>query len=184
MARAQTLIKFAYQDYKSLPESETKRYELLEGELVMTPSPTWKHQAVSGKLEFLLRAFVQEHDLGKVADAPLDVVLGEDVVQPDILFISHERSGIIHQEEVRGAPDLLIEILSPSTAQRDRTYKRTLYARHGVQEYWLVDPDAQTIEILALGSRGYRRAELFEGGQTLSSPLLKGLQLALVEIFA
>lgn len=180
-------IKFTYQDYKSLPESETERYELLEGELVMVPSPSFEHQNISGNLEFLLRLFVRDRDLGIVLDAPFDVVLGkpgeERVVQPDILFVAKERREIIQEEEVRGAPDLVIEVLSPATAERDRAYKRTLYARHGVKEYWLVDPEAKTIEVLKLGGRGYERAGLYKGDEILTSPLLPGLAIPLSEVF-
>ncbi len=182
MARAQT-IKFSYEDYKSLPESDTKRYELTEGELVMVPSPSWRHQSILSRLGFRLQAFVETQGLGYVAYAPLDVVLGGDVIQPDILFISHKRGSIIREEEIRGAPDLVAEILSPATAQRDRTYKRTLYARHGVKEYWLVDPDSQTVEVLTLGRRGYRRAGLLGKGDVLRSPLLVGLEIPLGEVF-
>lgn len=183
MSRLKTPIKFTYEDYKNLPESEVKRYELLEGDLVMTPSPTWKHQDILLKLLVRLDAFVTNRSLGRVACAPLDVILGDDVAQPDILFISNEKSDIIQEGEIRGAPDLIIEILSSSTAQRDRTYKRTLYARHGVREYWLVDPDTQTSEILALGAKGYRLVKRYEQEQTLISPLLPGLQISLSEVF-
>jgi len=151
-------IRFTYEDYKSLPESETKRYELLGGELMMVPSPSTYHQRISRKLEFVLQAFVEERGLGEVFHAPLDVVLGEgderEVVQPDIFFISKERREIIAEEEVRGAPDLVIEITSPATAERDRHYKKTLYARHGVMEYRIVDPEARTVEVFALGEKG------------------------------
>jgi len=143
-------IKFTYRDYKSLPESETKRYELIEGELIMVPSPNIYHQRISGRIEFLLRDFVEKNKLGEVFYAPCDVHLGDNVVQPDILFISKEHSYVIIKEEVKGAPDLVIEILSPATAKRDRTIKRALYARYGVSEYWLVDPEKKIIEVLTL----------------------------------
>ncbi len=183
MTKLKTPIKFTYEDYKNLPESETKRYELLAGELVMTPSPTWRHQDISIKLAFRLQEFVTSHKLGRVACSPLDVVLGDDVVQPDILFISHEKADIIQEGEIRGAPDLIIEILSAATAPRDRTYKRTLYARYGVREYWLVDPETRTIEVLTLGAKGYRQAGRYEQEQTLKSPLLSGLEIHLHEVF-
>jgi Uma2 family endonuclease len=189
MAKAKILpgIKFTYEDYKSLPFSETRRYELLGGDLIMVPSPSFGHQRISWELEYRLSQYVREHQLGIVLDAPLDVVFGEgserEVAQPDILFISNERWEIIQDDEIRGAPDLIIEILSPSTADYDRHYKRTLYARHGVKEYWLVDPDSQTIEVLTLGKRGYRRAELYTRDQTLRSPLLPGFEIQLAEIF-
>ncbi len=177
-------IKFTYEDYKSLPESEVKRYELVGGELEMVPAPDWFHQSILRALFKLLDQYVEERGLGEVRFAPLDVVLSEeDVVQPDLLYIARERLGLVREGAVQGAPDLIVEILSPATAQRDRTYKRTLYARHGVKEYWLVDPDSQTVEVLTLGARGYRRAGLYQREATLESPLLPGLQIPLDQIF-
>jgi Uma2 family endonuclease len=177
-------IKFTYKDYKNLPESETKRYELLEGELVMIPSPTTYHQRISWNLERILGDFVAKHDLGVIYDAPLDVVFSqEDVAQPDIFFISKAHSQVITDENIQGAPDLIIEILSPATADRDRTYKRTLYARHGVKEYWIVDPADKSVEVMTLGQKGFETVQLYKMGQTLSSPLLKGFSLLIKEIF-
>ncbi len=178
-------IKFTYEDYKNLPESETKRYELIEGELIMVPSPTFEHQDISANLEFALAKFVREHQLGKVLDAPLDVVLDdENVVQPDIIFISKARSQIIRKEAIHGAPDLVIEILSPSTGERDRTVKKKLYARAGVTEYWLVDPEHQTIEVLTLKETGFERVALYHRDETLTSPVLPGLHIPLSDVFS
>ena len=178
-------IKFTYEDYKNLPESETKRYELIEGELIIVPSPTFEHQDISANLVFALAKFVREHKLGKVLHAPLDVVLDdENVVQPDIIFISKARLQIIHQEAIKGAPDLVIEILSSSTRERDRTVKKKLYARAGVTEYWLVDPQSKTIEILKLGEAGFERVALYSQDEALTSPVLPGLQIDLREIFS
>ena len=177
-------IKFTYRDYKNLPESETKRYELLGGELLMVPSPTSYHQRISWNLERILGDFVSRHDLGFVYHAPLDVVFSqEDVAQPDIFFISEEHFEIITEEHIRGAPDLIIEILSPATAERDRTYKRTLYARHGVKEYWIVDPETKSIEVMALQEKGFETAQVYKMGESLSSPLLNKLSLNLEEVF-
>jgi Uma2 family endonuclease len=180
-------IKFTYEDYKSLPESETKRYELVGGELVMVPSPDPEHQDIVGNLFTALSVHVRRHRLGKVYLAPLDVVLGEgeeaEVVQPDLLYISPQRQDIIAQKEIRGAPDMVVEVLSPSTAQRDRTLKKKLYAKYGVPEYWIVDPEEETIEVLTLGERGYERAGLYHKNETLASPLLPGLRIPLDEIF-
>lgn len=178
-------IKFTYEDYKNLPESETKRYELIEGELIMVPSPTFEHQDISVRLEFALYEFVRKHKLGTVLDAPLDVVLDdENVVQPDIIFISKARSHIIHKEAIKGAPDLVIEILSPSTSERDRTVKKKLYARAGVTEYWLVDPESKTVELFKLGEAGFERAALYKKDETLTSLVLPGLRIPLSEIFS
>ncbi|MEM2493637.1 MAG: Uma2 family endonuclease [Nitrososphaerota archaeon] len=178
-------IQFTYEDYKSLPYSETKRYELIEGELIMVPSPDTEHQDIVGNLFRALSDHVTEHRLGKVYVAPLDVVLGdeEEVVQPDILYISHQRRGIITREEIRGAPDLVVEVLSPSTAQRDRTLKKKVYARHGVQEYWIVDPQAQTVEVYEWRPKGFERVGLYGAEQMLTSRILPTLRIPLREIF-
>lgn len=178
-------IMFSVEDYKNLAESETERYELLGGELLMTPSPTWKHQAVLLRLANRLQTFVEEHRLGHVAVSPLDVVLSEhNVAQPDILFISQERADIIDEDgDVRGAPDLVIEILSPSTIERDRTTKRTLYARYGVREYWLVDLNDETVDVLSLTESGYERLGELGRSDALTSALLDELEIPLDEVF-
>jgi len=177
-------IKFCYEDYKNLPESETERYELFKGDLIMVPSPTTYHQQILGNLEFILKDFVKRNDLGHLYHSPLDVVLSqENVVQPDILFISKNSSEIITEENIQGAPDLTIEILSESTAGRDRTLKKTLYAKYGVKEYWLVDPETKTIEVLGLTERGFIRKSYYREGETLTSPVLKGLRIDLKEVF-
>ena len=184
MAGVNTSIKFSYRDYRSLPESDTKRYELIEGELIVVPSPTTYHQRIAGNLEYALREFIQTSNLGYIYDAPCDVVLSEEnVLQPDILFITRERSEIITEENIQGPPDLVIEILSPSTAERDRTHKRTLYARHGVREYWIVDPDERTVKIMTLKEKGLEVVGLYQGEARVESPLLPGLVIDLNRIF-
>lgn len=168
----------------NLPESETNRYELLEGELFMIPSPNWLHQTILKKIFTLLDKYVTDHRLGEVRFAPLDVILAQEVVvQPDILFISKERPDIIEKQGVQGAPDLVIEIASPSTRNRDRTLKKTLYARHGVKEYWIVDPEEKTIEVFTLGKKGYKSARTYKESGTLKSPLLEELEINLSEVF-
>ncbi|MCL0070593.1 Uma2 family endonuclease [Dehalococcoidia bacterium] len=181
---AEVGIKFTVEDYKNLPESETKRYELLGGELVMVPSPSEAHQSISRNLLFLLWKFVRDNALGVVYHAPFDIVFSEeDIAQPDLIYISNERRGIITPDDVRGAPDLVIEILSPSTAGRDRTYKKTLYARHGVKEYWIVDPKEKTVEVMSLGEEGFETIELCRKGDVLLTRLLEGLAVPLSEVF-
>ena len=181
MVALKTGIKFTYEDYRNAPED--KRYELLDGELVIMPSPKEIHQRLSMNLAVPLHVFVDENGLGRVYLAPFDVVLTDtDVVQPDLMFVSNERSHIITEDNIRGAPDLVIEILSPSTAEKDRTFKRALYARHGVREYWMVDPLAKTVTVLLSGEHGFELAEVYGEGQTLTSPMLEGFTLDLGEI--
>lgn len=157
-----TKIKFTYKDYKSLPESETKRYELLEGELIMVSSAGTRHQSVSRNLGSILWRFARDNSLGAIYNAPLDVILCEDIAQPAIICIPKQHSQIITEEEVHGAPGLVTEITSPFTAERDRTYKGTLCARHGIPEYWIVDPRGQTIEVIRLGEIGFQTTGIYK----------------------
>ena len=176
-------IRLTYDDYLTLPEE--KRYELMEGELFMVPAPDFYHQIVSGNIELPLMEFVKKRNLGIVAYAPVDVVLSpEDVLQPDILFITRERRHIITKKNVSGAPDLVIEILSPSTQERDKLVKRDIYSRYGVKEYWIVDPVGKNIEVMTVGSKGYTLHAIFLNDEVLTSPLIQGFSLPLKEVFA
>ena len=175
-------IKFTVNDYMTAPPD--KRYQLLDGEMIMAPSPTERHQRISAELFLAIRQFVAQHGLGRVWYAPLDVVLSEyDVAQPDILFVSNGRAGIITEANIQGAPDLVVEILSPTTAEYDQGYKRTLYGRAGVREYWIVDPEAETVQVLALGEGGLIPHLSYHRGDNLTSPLLAGMDIALAGIF-
>ena len=182
MAIPNPVVKFTYQDYLYAPDD--KSYELLDGELIVTPAPGELHQSVSAQLGWRLVQFASENNLGRVYHAPFDVVLSDtDVAQPDLLFVSNERSHVITPENIQGAPDLVVEILSPSTATRDRTFKRTLYARHRVKEYWMVDITAKDVTILLLGDRGFEFVDVYGEGEELTSPTLRGLTLNLDDIF-
>ncbi len=174
-------VKLTYEDYRHTPEDQ--RFELLDGELIPAPAPNLRHQRIGTRLEALLHAFVQHEGLGEVYPAPCDVVLSNtDVVQPDLLFVSDERGHLLlGGDNVLGAPDLVVEILSPATAGRDRTLKRALYARHGVKEYWLVDPDARTVTVLGLGAGDFEVVGVYGEGQTMSSPTLSGFSAGLDE---
>jgi Uma2 family endonuclease len=175
-------LRFTYEDYLRLPE--VRQYEILDGELYMVPAPVPYHQRVSRRLLVPLTLFVEDHQLGVVLDAPIDVVLSAtDIVQPDILFVGRERLDIIGETHLTAAPDLVVEILSPATALRDRTTKAKLYARHGVRELWLADVEARTIEILTNAGAGFERRSLFSAVETLTSPLLPGLEIPLVSVF-
>jgi Uma2 family endonuclease len=145
-----------YADYAALPD-DGHRYQLLEGELVMTPSPNAHHQQVSLRLASRLLDHVEEYGLGLVFNAPLDVTLDEhNVVQPDIFFVSQARSGILQGDRIVGAPDLCVEILSPGTERIDRVRKLELYARFDVTHYWIIDLASRTIEEYALSGDVYR----------------------------
>ena len=183
MGTAQPALKFTWEHYRTTPED--KRYELLDGDLLMTPAPNLKHQEVQFLLGMRLGRFIEERALGKFFFAPCDVVLSNhDVVQPDLLFVSRERAHLLSGgDAVRGAPDLVVEILSPATADRDRGYKHTLYARHGVTEYWLVDPLHETIRIHRPEDGALAAAGTFGRGQTLRSPLLAGFELDVDAVF-
>ena len=182
MAIPNPLIKFTYDDYLNTPED--KRYELLDGDLVALPTPKEFHQRVSIQLGTKLVQFAVENRLGRVYHAPFDVVLSDmDVVQPDLIFVSNERTDIITSANIQDAPDLVVEILSPSTAARDKTFKRSLYARHGITEYWMVDLTEKTITILRLGERGFEVVDTYSEGAILASPTLQGFTLSLDDIF-
>lgn len=182
MAIPNPLIKFTYEDYLNAPKD--KRYELLDGDLVALSSPEEFHQRVSILLGAKLVQFTVENHLGRIYHAPFDVVLSDfDVVQPDLIFVSNERADIITPANIQGAPDLVVEILSPSTAARDKTFKRSLYAKHGITEYWMVDLTTKTITILRLGEHGFEVINTYGEGETLTSPTLQGFTLKLYDIF-
>lgn len=182
MATSRTRLKFTYEDYRNSPPD--RRYELLDGELIVVPAPKEPHQRVSMRLSAVLYYKVEAVGMGYVYAAPFDVILSDtDVVQPDLLYVSNERAHIITADNILGAPDLVVEILSPGTAERDRTFKRSLYALHGVREYWLVDPMMHTIEVLRLGENSFEAVGMFGAGETLTSPTLADFRLNLDEVF-
>ena len=175
-------VKFTYEDYCNAPED--RRYELHDGDLILVPSSKEQHQRASLDIATELMLFARRTGVGKVYIAPFDIVFSDnDVVQPDVIFVSNDRLGIITADNIQGAPDLVVEVLSPSTAHRDRTFKRSLYARHGVTEFWLVDPDARTIEVLLLDVNGYDIAGTFGAGETLTSPTITDFTLNIDDIF-
>ncbi len=174
--------KLTYADY--LRTADDERYELLSGELVMSPSPREIHQYILGRLFLRLGTFIYGRNLGRVYCSPFDVVLSDtDVVQPDLLFVSSGRESIITAENVQGAPDLVVEILSPATAERDRTIKLDLYARYGVREYWIVDPDDKKITVFVRGESRFEVVGIYEAEESLHSPTLAEFSIALQDIF-
>jgi len=178
-------VKFTYEDYLLFP-SDGKRHELIDGEHFMTPSPSTKHQRILGNLFLAFGTFLKEHKIGEIFVAPYDVVLSDlDVVEPDLLFVSSGRASIITEKNIQGAPDLVVEILSETTRKTDEIIKRKLYERHGVSEYWIVDPELETVKVYRLTDQAYTRAaeSSKENADTLTTPLLPRLQIPLSEIF-
>jgi Uma2 family endonuclease len=175
-------LRFTYEDYLLLPED--RRYEIIDGDLFMTPAPGTPHQRLVGRLYHFLDEHVRKEELGEVLLSPCDVVLSPtDVVQPDVLFIAAERRSIIGEKYISAAPDLVVEVLSPSTEERDRTLKTKPYARFGVRELWLAESGAKTIEVLANSGDGFRQEAAFGLGAVLRSPLLLGLEIPVAGLF-
>lgn len=178
-----TGIKLTYQNYLQITD-DLNRHEIIDGEHYVTPSPGTRHQKISIKLSLMLYQWVERHSLGDVFNAPADVVLSEtDVVVPDIIYVSRSRSSIITDKNIQGAPDLIIEILSPSTASRDMGIKKRLYEKYGVQEYWILDPDQETIAIFTLMSGRFSETPKLTVKNELSSVLFPSLKIPLSSIF-
>ncbi|MBF0506864.1 MAG: Uma2 family endonuclease [Nitrospirae bacterium] len=174
--------RFTYEDYLKTPDD--RRYELIEGELIMTPSPVPNHQRISRKIALILEKFVSENSLGEIFYAPLDVHLDDETVfEPDILFISKERAHIIGEKNIQGAPDLVIEILSETTAYNDVIKKKKIYAKFGVKEYWIADPMEKTVEIYSLKDGVFILEKSFSESHILESSLLAGLNIKLPYVF-
>jgi len=174
------LIKLTVRSYMSIPEGDDKRYELIDGELILAPSPVTQHQ----NLLRALNEFVESQNLGELFYAPMDVVLSDhDVFQPEISFNSNNRLHIIGDRNIQGSPDLVIEILSPSTKTRDRDIKLEQYLRFGVRGYWLIDPQERTLEVLKAGDTEFETVRVYPERTTAMSPTLEGIQVEVDRLF-
>ena len=182
-----TAQKYTLADYEALPESAP--YQLIHGELVMSSAPKPFHQKTTGRIYALFDAFVEEHGLGEVLPSPIDVYFNEDnAYQPDVVFVSTERLNIISETNIQGAPDLVVEVLS-SNAKGDLVDKKDVYEAFDVKEYWIIDPERKSIDVLenTLGKYGnefrlYSRTRNGEGA--VESKVLQGLSLEAAYIFA
>ncbi len=183
MARPQ--VRYTYDDYRQLPD-DGLRYEVLDGELVVSPSPSRRHQQLSKRLQYALYKHVEvDHRRGEVYDAPFDVILADDtVLVPDLIFVTRERQDLFSGRGLDGAPDLVVEIVSPSTRARDVGTKRELYARFGVRELWLVDPARDAIDVHELAGGELARVATCGPGDALTSRVLPDLRLDLAAVFA
>ncbi|MBI5181890.1 MAG: Uma2 family endonuclease [Nitrospirae bacterium] len=171
---------YTYEDYERLPEGAP--YQLIGGELIMTPAPIPYHQKILGKIFFEMNKFVEKNNLGDVYISPIDVYFSQtDVYQPDIIFISKDRLNIIGEKKIEGPPDLVIEILSPATAYYDLRIKKDVYEKSGVKEYWIVDPMQKTIEVFI--NKNGKFESLGNLKDVVKSSLIEGFNIEVREIF-
>ena len=175
--------KKTYADYAALEEGAP--YQLIDGELVLSPAPTVLHQLVIWRLGTRLFNYVEEHDLGLVVGSPIDVYFSDtETYQPDLVFISHKRRDRITEPYIKGAPDLVVEVLSPSTGYYDLTQKRRTYENAGVKEYWIIDPKEKTVDLFFnLNGTFEKLAHAYQQGE-VSSRLLNGFSVSLHTLFS
>jgi len=178
-------LKWTYEDFLLFPD-DGKRHELIDGEHIVSPSPFTKHQRILKQLFYALEHFLREHSLGDVFIAPIDVVLSDtDVVEPDLLFIASEHASIITAKHIMGVPDLVAEIISTGSRKTDEIIKRRLYEQYGVKEYWIIDPELESVKVYRMRDTGFIRAEELsaKNGGALTTPLLPELTIPLSDIF-
>lgn len=187
----QKIKVWTYDDYAQLPENGAPElqthihYELIAGELIVSPAPNFYHQKIVAELLTAIANHVKQNALGVVVTSPVDVVLSAtDTPQPDLIFISNERRGIITEANVQGAPDLVVEIISPTSDRRDRQTKFELYARSGVPFYWIVDPRLQLLEEYALRGAAYETVREWKADEIFAPQLFCELRIALNDVFA
>jgi len=183
MAKIAEELKVTYTDILSLGESN-QRIEVFDGEVIMSAMPTVLHQIIAKKVFSLLDRYVENRDLGLVLPTPVDVVLSQHIVfQPDVSFLSHDRMHINDGKKYNAAPDLVVEVLSESTEERDRTFKFREYAKGGAKEYWLVSPEKKEIEVYENSEKGFQLVNIFKSTDTMSTPLFPDAGFDLKEVF-
>jgi Uma2 family endonuclease len=174
---------FTARDYR-LMEDDGCRYEVIQGELLMAPAPNRFHQGISRNLCQFLYSYLRKKKIGKAYDAPFDVYLDDfNVVQPDVVFVAAGSACKLIPEGAEGAPDLLVEILSPSTSKRDLRDKRALYAEKGVKEFWVVSPETRQVQVYFLEKQVERPSLVLEEIDTLRSDMFPGLEIPVGELF-
>ena len=171
---------FTYEDYLKLEDNQD--YEVIGGRLILVPKPMPYHQEIVGRLITELNIFLRQSSIGKVY-SDVDVVFRDQVVSPDLIFISKDRLSIVAETNIQGPPDLAVEVLSPSTQKYDRKQKSQLYHTSGVKEYWIIDPALQLVEVFISGENEWNRSGVYDETDLLTSPLLPGLLIELKNIF-
>ena len=175
--------KFTYKDYVRFP-NDGKIHEIIDGAHYNHPASRIKHQRISRNLEFIFVPFIRKNKLGEWFDSPIDVILGPyDIVQPDKLFISKEKEGIITELNIQGVPDLIIEITSPTDPGFDKETKLTLYSRFSVKNYWIVDSQLDVLEVYVHKGVGYELLGKYKKGDKFEPDLFPGLKVNVSEIF-
>ena len=171
--------RLTYDDFCLLPNSG-KRYEIVEGDLFVTPAPRRLHQRIVTRLTRFLSGFVEDHRLGEAYVSPFDVVFSAfDVVEPDLVYFSNARQSVLTEMNAQGAPDLVVEVLSETTERTDRTIKLKLYGKCDVQEYWIIDPCGPSAEIYRRGEEGLALAAKLSAADALTSPMFPGFSVPL-----
>jgi Uma2 family endonuclease len=174
---------FTAADYRRM-EDDGKRYEVLEGKLVMAPAPNRFHQGISRNLCRIIYGYLHQSPVGKAYDAPFDVYFDdENVAQPDLVFVAAQSRAKLIPEGVEGAPDLVVEILSPTTSVRDLGVKRRLYARAGVREFWVISPETRQLQVWLLARDATRPVRILQEDESYQTDLLPGLSLPVGELF-
>jgi Uma2 family endonuclease len=177
--RQHSTTKLTYADYLRFPD-DGLRHEIIDGEHYVTPSPATRHQRISRNLLHLIQTYLDSHQIGEVFAAPFDALLSDfDVVVPDLLYLSNERSRFLTSKNLQGPPDLVIEILSPSTRTRDKRLKRDLYERVGVEEYWVVNPDEDRVDVYRRSAGAFAEPVSVPRSGTITTPLLPDFELPL-----
>lgn len=175
---------YTYQDYKNLDVDDNFWYELINGELVQKSSPSPNHQRISRKLLLQMVAFVEENQLGEVFYAPIDVFLdNHNAPQPDLVFVSTGKKALVTDDGIMGPPDLVVEIISPSSVKRDRMDKMRLYGKHRIPEFWLIDPNNTSVEVYVFQEGDYGVFALAAQTGTVQSGVLQGFSVDVQTIF-
>ena len=182
MVEPENTTKLTYEDYRQAPGDQ--RWELLYGELVTVPSPSTAHRKASEKLFLLIQAHLDETGLGRVFPSPIEVVLSDtNVVQPDLLFVSTQQEHIVTDDNIQGAPDLVVQIISRDTLDRDWKAKFDIYKQHGVREYWIVSPGGKRIWVTSGDVAPFSRIRSYGVFDDLVSSALEGFRVPVQEIF-
>ena len=177
--------RLTYEDYLRFPD-DGLRHEIIEGEHYVSPPPVIRHQRILLRLSYLIQGYLEAQPVGEILFAPVAVLLSEfNVFEPDLLYLSNERRNLLTSKNLQGAPDLVVEILSPGTRSRDLRLKRDVYERTGVREYWTIDPDRDVVDVYRRNETGTWNDPIrHERTGSLTTPLLPGLELSLDKLFA